>query len=590
MTERMELARRRSRLSPAKQARLAEWITGQGGRRSIPRRRDPGPAPLSFAQERLWFIEQLLPGTRAYELPTALTLTGPLDPDPLRRALIEIVRRHEVLRTRFPAPGGRAVAVVDRPWPLTLVNHANDEPGFDLAAGQLIRAALIRTGPDTHQLRLVTHHIISDAWSQRLLVRELTALYEAFAAGRPSPLAELPVQYADFAVWQRDQLAGSAMTSELAYWRDRLAGPPPVLDLPTDRPRPAVPTYGGATHRRPLPAPLLATLRDLAQRTSTTLYMVVLAGLVVLLHRCTGEADITVGTPVAGRGHPDVDGLIGFFANPVVLRTNVADDPTVLELLRRVRESAVAAFSHADVPFAQVVDALRPPRRLSHTALFQVQLIVQDAPPPVSLADGLTVDVATLDARGAQFDLTVVLSRDVCRIDYSTDLFDPATVAGLAGHLETLLGGLVADPGRRLSALPVPGLEVARRPARQSTVDESRPPAPYRAPRTALERTIAGIWGEVLGVRRVGLDDSFFDLGGHSVLLIQVHSRVCAELGRPLDVIDVFAHPTVGALANHFSAPDEPDAGRSSRPRQAADARRAALARLTGNPGGSDGG
>ncbi|MGH3992497.1 MAG: condensation domain-containing protein, partial [Pseudonocardiaceae bacterium] len=274
MTERTELAQRRARLSPAKQARLAEWITGEGRRRSIQRRRDPAPARLSFAQERLWFMEQLLPGTHANELPTALTLAGPLDLDVLDRALTEIVRRHDALRTRFPAPGGRAVQVVDPPWPVTLplVEPDDDAPAFDLAADRLIRLSLARTGPHEHQLRVLAHHIVSDAWSQRLMVHELAALYEAFAAGRASPLTELPIQYADFAVWQRDQLAGPVLTAQLDYWRAQLAGPPPVLELPADRPRPTVPTYGGATLRRRLPAPLLTALRELAQRTNTTFY------------------------------------------------------------------------------------------------------------------------------------------------------------------------------------------------------------------------------------------------------------------------------------------------------------------------------
>ncbi|MBM7774664.1 aryl carrier-like protein [Actinokineospora baliensis] len=578
MSDRSELDRRRAQLSQAKRDLLAEWLTGRARHRSIPRRRDDGPAPLSFAQERLWFLEQLLPGTRAYWLPTALTLSGPLEPEPLRRALAEVVRRHEVLRTRFPAPGGRAAQVVDPPWEPELADTPDESP-FDLAAGRVVRAHLTRSGQDEHLLTVTTHHIVGDAWSQRVLVRELAALYEAYADDAPTPLPEPPIQYADFAVWQRDQLAGPGMAGQLEHWRAALSGVP-TLELPADRPRPATPTQAGATHRHTLSPSLLGGLQDLASATGTTLYMVVLAALATLLRGRTGETDIAVGTPVAGRGSPDVEGLIGFFANTVVLRVDLSGGPTARELLGRVRTTALAAFEHAEVPFARVVEELRLPRELTRTPLFQVQLVVQDAPPePVALRGGLVFDVATLDTGGAQVDLSFAFSRGVCRIDYSTDLFDPDTVSGMAEELVDLLAAMVRAPDRVL-----PG-STAPRPSAPTRV-EPRARPPYRAPVTELEQSIASVWAHVLGVDRVGLDETFFELGGHSVRLIQAHSALRAATGRAVEVVDLFAHPTVAALAAHLDKGDR-SSQRVTKSRQVAAARLAALSRVAGTRGGA---
>jgi hypothetical protein len=347
------------------------------------RRPHGGPAPLSFSQERLWFFDQLAPGSPAYNLPAALRLVGALDDVALARSLDEIERRHEVLRTTFTVLDGEPVQRVAPPAssPLPLVDLAGLPAAmrapvlerlakqaargpFDLEHGPVLRRALVALDATDHALLVTMHHIVADAWSIAVFVR--------FAAGEPSPLTELPIQYADFAWWQRQWLTGEPLATELAYWRERLAGAPPVLELPTDRPRPAVRTVRGSYCQAKIPAELVQQLARLARDHGTTLFVVLLAAFQVVLARSSGQTDIVVGTPVAGRRQVETEPLIGLFINTLVLRTDLAGAPPFAALVARTREVALGALAHADLPFEKLVEELQPARALSYSPLFQV--------------------------------------------------------------------------------------------------------------------------------------------------------------------------------------------------------------------------
>ncbi|HKI00340.1 MAG TPA: amino acid adenylation domain-containing protein [Thermoanaerobaculia bacterium] len=454
---------------------------GQAGRRAaappLEPARDSGESPLSFSQERLWFLEQLEPGTALYNLPYHARLEGTLDAGALASALSEIARRHAVLRTSFPAVAGRPVQRVAPPSAIDLpiedlsalpepergeqgLRLAREEARrpFDLERGPLMRARLVRLAADEHLLLLSLHHAVSDAWSRGILVAELATLYGAFAAGRPSPLAEPALQYADFARWQRQWLQGEALEEQLDYWRRHLADQPGSLELPTDRPRPARRSRRGA--RRPVELPV--DLTDLGRRQGSTLYMTVLAAFAALLHRYTGQNAIAVGSPVAGRNRAETEGLIGFFVNTLVLATDLGGDPAFGELLGRVREVALEAWARQDLPFEKLVSELRPDRDLGQTPFFQVTFVLQNAPQPPLALPGLSLTPLESDTGAAKFDLTLALAEDgrgglSGLIEYDAELFDPATIARLEGHLGGLLAAAAADPGKRLWDLPMLG-------------------------------------------------------------------------------------------------------------------------------------
>ncbi|HJQ35265.1 MAG TPA: amino acid adenylation domain-containing protein, partial [Pyrinomonadaceae bacterium] len=437
-----------------------------------------GAAVLSFAQQRLWFLEQLQPGGSAYNLPHAMRLSGALDRDALGKALSEIVRRHEVLRTSFVASDGEPVQVISpaATFGLRVVN-LDDRPGaererelrrlcqaeaqrpFDLSTAPLLRATLFRLADDDHVLLLVMHHIVTDGWSHAVLTAELTALYEAFRQGRPSPLGELPVQYADYAAWQRARLGGEALERDLGYWKRQLAGVAPLLELPTDRPRPTLPDLKGASRSAMLPRELGEALNALSRREGTTLFMTLLAAFQTLLYRYTGQRDITTGTPIAGRTHTELERLIGFFVNTLVLRTDFSGDPSFSELLARVREVCLGAYDHQDVPFEKLVEELQPERDLSRTPLFQVMFVLQNVPLEQLKLEGLTLGAVEVEDAAAKFDLllTVVETRGGlhCLLKYKAALFDGETIERMLGHFRVLLEGVAADPGRRVSALPI---------------------------------------------------------------------------------------------------------------------------------------
>ncbi|HWS86516.1 MAG TPA: amino acid adenylation domain-containing protein [Pyrinomonadaceae bacterium] len=470
-------------------ARRVEQARGEGlGLQSpplTPVARDQSLA-LSFAQQRLWFLDRLQPGTATYNLPAAVRLRGRLDAEALERSLGEVVRRHESLRTVFASVDGQPVQVItsfdgfrlpvhdltavdatERERELRRLAEEEGRRPFDLVAGPLLRALLLRAGADDHVLVLTTHHIVSDGWSSGVLLKEMCALYEAYAQGRPSPLPELPVQYADFATWQRNWLSGETLAQQLAYWKEHLLGAPP-LELPTDRPRPPVHTTQGTRLSFTLPPELSEQLRRLSRREGVTVFVTLLAAFQSVLAYLSGQEDVSVGTPIANRNRKETENLIGFFVNTLVLRTSLSGDPTFRELLRRVREVALGAHAHQDLPFETLVEEMRPQRTLNQVPLFQVMfsLVPQAERGAAAELDGLTLSPLGLDSRTSKFDLTLFMEDTphgfTGSAEYRTDLFEAETIKRWLRYFETLLETCAANPDLRLSDLTLLG-EAERR-------------------------------------------------------------------------------------------------------------------------------
>jgi amino acid adenylation domain-containing protein/non-ribosomal peptide synthase protein (TIGR01720 family) len=500
MTDPDTLSERRARLSPSKQALLEKWkhAGAEPAANAIPRRPGSGPAPLSLAQERLWFLDRMEPGAPVYNLSLAIHLGGRLDVEALRQSLDALVRRHAALRTTFTLIDDLPAQVIAVPQPLLcpimelsaiaqhermaaaqgLMTDAMRQP-FNLEQGPLVRATLLRLGDQEHVLLLVMHHIISDGWSQRILLRELLALYEAAVAGRSASLAAPPIQYADFAIWQREHLQGQILGKQLAYWRSQLAGAPAALALPTDRPHPLTRTYQGAQHHMRLPAALMESLQMLSRQEGATLYMTLLAAFNALLSRYTGQHDLLVGSPVANRSRSEIEGVVGFFVNTLVLRTDLSGDPSFHQLLARVRIRALEAHANADTPFEKVVEIVRPERDLGRTPLFQVMFLFQNVPLPDMERGPLSARLLHVESETTQFDLILEMSEAVARFEYNTDIFDAATIARIAGHFETLLSAIAVDPALPVSRLPL--LTEAER--RQLLVEWNATAAPFPAER-----------------------------------------------------------------------------------------------------------
>ncbi|MFL5356299.1 amino acid adenylation domain-containing protein [Archangium sp.] len=448
----------------------------------VPMRADGAP-PLSFAQQRLWFLEQLAPGGFAYNLPFVTRLKGQLDVAVLERSLAALVRRHEALRTTFTLVDGQPVQRIASELALALPVESLEalpedaRPGavrrrveeevrclFDLEKGPLVRATLLRAAAEEHVLVLVMHHIVCDGWSMGVLVRELAALYQAFSSGAEPSLPALPVQYADYSRWQREWLRGEVLESQLGWWKQRLAGAPPLLELPTDRARPAVQTFRGATLPVRLPAALSGPLRELNRREGVTPFMTFLAAYQALLARYSGQTDLVVGSPIAGRTQRELEGLIGFFVNTLALRMDSSGEVSFRELVLRAREACLGAYAHQDVPFEQLVNALQPVRDLSRAPLFQVMFALQEAAPALALP-GVSSEEVSFELGLAKFDLTLFVRETAdgweSLWEYNTDLFDEARVARMAAHYARLLEGALAHPEHPVSALPL--LEEAER-------------------------------------------------------------------------------------------------------------------------------
>ncbi|MEO1635975.1 MAG: amino acid adenylation domain-containing protein, partial [Cyanobacteria bacterium J06631_9] len=452
---------------------------------------DPGrrTAPLSFAQQRLWFVDQLQPGQTVYSIPAALKFEGTLQIEILRQCLNEIVARHDILRTQFVAIDGEPIQQIQPQLTLALsivevsVTASTDkEPlasallphfqavmaqPFDLENGPLLRAQLLKLSETEHVLILVIHHIVADYWSLRVVMKETALLYQAFAQASsvpqsnhplPSPLAALPIQYGDYAAWQQHHVAAQT-AGQLEYWQQQLAKPPAVLQLPTDCPRPALQTFSGAKHSFSLPAALCEKLTQLAQRSHATLFMTLLAAFQVLLARYSGQQDILVGSTVSNRDRTETQNLIGLFVNNLVFRANVVPEQSFETFLQQVKTTALNAYSHQDIPFEQVVDALDIDRQLSHNALFQAMFILHNTPKVSFELPSLNVTPIELDSKTARFDISLDMYEGKAVLtgvfEYNTELFSSDTIERLANNFETLLNGIVDEPSAPIGSLPL---------------------------------------------------------------------------------------------------------------------------------------
>lgn len=437
-----------------------------------------GDLPLSFAQMRLWLLDRLEPGTATYNLPRCYRMKGKLNVAAFERSLTEIVRRHEALRTCFLMVDWRPVQKIAPPEPFKvsvvdlqgLAEAVREEEAarlalvyasqpFDLGKAPLMRATLLKLAAEEQVLLLNMHHIAFDGWSFDVFERELSVLYTAFLQGQSSPLPELPVQYADFAVWQREWLKGEVLQAQLDYWKEKLGGSLPVLELPTDRPRPGLQTYNGSTLSWALSPKLTEGLKTLSRREGVTLFVTLLAAVQVLLLRYTGQEDLLVGTPSASRNRAEIERLIGLFLNMLVMRTNLSGNPSFRELLVRVQETALGVYTYQDLPFEQLVDELNPKRDLSSSPFFQVLLSLEKTPmQPLELV-GLETSRMYVDSGTSKYDLSLYVVEKPeglsCEFEYNTDLFNADRIERMAAHLQVLLEGVVANPEQRLSELPL---------------------------------------------------------------------------------------------------------------------------------------
>jgi amino acid adenylation domain-containing protein len=429
-----------------------------------------GAIPLSFAQQRLWFIDQFEPQSSLYNIPAAVRLSGALDVEALERTLSEVVRRHEALRTTFDEFNGEPVQVIHDAeaviLPLLDLSHlpqdereaqvrrmASEEAShpFNLSVGPLLRVTLVRLAEEEHVVLLTMHHIVSDGWSMSILIREVAALYEAYIEGGESPLAEMEIQYGDFAVWQREWLSGEVLEEQLSYWREQLADAPAVLELPTDYPRPAVQSHHGASESLALSIELSEQLRGMSRREGATMFMLLLAAWQVLLYRYTGQEDIVVGSPIANRNRKETEGLIGFFVNTLVLRGRLSGEMSFRELVRQVREVCLQGYAHQDVPFEKLVEELQPERDLSHAPLFQVMFSLLNTPAQELNLSELRLEAVEVEGATAKFDLMLAVADDgrqqlSCTVNYNAELFEKETIKRMLGHLAEVLREIACEP------------------------------------------------------------------------------------------------------------------------------------------------
>ncbi|MBV9111152.1 MAG: amino acid adenylation domain-containing protein, partial [Gemmatimonadetes bacterium] len=533
-------------------------------------------APPSFAQERLWFLSRLQPLGAVYNLPEAIRLAGALDAAALERALGEVVRRHEALRTTFAEQDGAPVQVIapfagfalpaedlsaldpDERESVVRERAADDAARpFDLAEGPLFRAALLRLAADEHVLLLCLHHIVSDGWSRGVLFRETAALYSAFAAGGESPLAEPELRYADHAARQRQRLEGDGAARQLAWWRERLSGAPALLELPADRPRPAVQSYRGAVERLALEPELAGRLATVARGEDATLFMALLAAFQALLAKYTGSRDVVCGTPIAGRSGTRVEGLIGFFVNTLAVRTDLSGDPDFRALLGRVRQGMLGAYAHGEVPFERVVDELRPDRSLAWSPLVQAMFVVDENEPGLELP-GIRAERIEADTGTTKFDLTLRASigagRFVLEAEFATDLFERATIRRLLGHFRRVLEQAAERPALRLSEMEM--MDAAERALvldalNRTAADYPRVPidALFREQAARTPDAVAAVLGDE-AVTYAELDDRSNRLARHLRRLGVGHEArvgICLERGVEMVVAILAALKAGGA-------------------------------------------
>ncbi|BDI19710.1 hypothetical protein ANSO36C_55120 [Nostoc cf. commune SO-36] len=473
---------RRSQLSPAKQALLEKRLRGElkadNQQKFIPRRSQDNPVPLSFAQQRLWFLAQLEPDNPFYNVSAVASLKGKLNFKALQDSFQEIINRHEALRCNFKTIEDKPVAFIYPTKSLLLpvldiselsINQqaaevqklASQEAQhpFDLSRDLLLRVKLLRLNPEEHILLFIMHHIVSDGWSIGVLIYELATLYQDFCDDKVLSLPELPIQYGDFAIWQQEYLQGEALTAQKNYWKRQLGGALPVLQLPTDYPRPAVQSYKGNNYCFTIPKYLTTALKMLSQQAGATLFMTLLTAFKILLYRYSQENDIIIGTAIANRNLPQIEKLIGFFVNTLVLRTDVSDNPSFLDLLARVKETTLDAYTHQDLPFEQLVEEIQPERNLSHNPIFQVWFALNNSPMPALEIGELTLTISEAESATSQFDLSLdMVERQeelIGTFEYSSDLFDANTITHIAEHFQTLLAGIIANPKQPIASLPL---------------------------------------------------------------------------------------------------------------------------------------
>jgi thioesterase domain-containing protein/acyl carrier protein len=551
--------------------------------------------PTTVAQEGFWYLDQLDPGNPAYNIAVRFRLEGPLRYGALERALNEIIRRHESLRTVIADVDDQLVQVVNPSLTIPVpVVDLRDVPAadrkaqaealtveearcrFELSVGPLIRASLLRLDDHEHVLLVTVHHIVSDGWSIGVITSELGALYEAYCRGIDSPLADLPLQYGDFAVWQRRWLQAADLGTQFSYWKGKLANLA-TLEIPTDRPRPAIQTSNGYIESILLAKGLTEALTDLSHRQGCTFFVLALAALKVLLLRWSRRDDIVVGTLAAGRSRVELESLIGPFINPLVLRTDLSGDPTFTELLTRVRRTVLEALGNQEVPFERLVAAIQPERDPSRHPVFQINFIYQrDFVRPVHAA-GLTLTAIPSKSPGAIYDLNFFLVERAegwrASCEYNTDLYDAATVDRMLDHLRVLFDGIAGDPARRISELPAtaddggfPAPTRARAPG-LSSHGSGRPDGelrPEAARRGEIETRLFELWQQVLSSRPIDMTADFFDGGGDSLLAARLLSKVDRAFGRRIPLAAFLQAPTIRTLADHLRA----DQQRPATPRE----------------------
>ena len=545
-----------------------------------------GNLPLSFPQERLWFLDQLQPGSSSYNVPMAFRVTGPLNVSALEQSLNEIVQRHEALRTTFAVVDGQPVQVIapvltstiavvdlrelpkaERQTQALGLATKEAQRSFDLSQGPLLRAALLQSDENEHVMIITVHHIVFDGWSAGLLFQELAVLYEAFSTGKPKTLPELPIQYPDFAVWQRQWLQGEFLENLLSYWK-QLGSGLTVQHLPIDRPRSAIQTGRSACQTLVLSETLTRSLKSLSRREGVTLFTTLLAAFKVLLYCYTNQDDLFVCTPTANRNRTEAKGLIGYFVNLLVLRSDLSGNPSFRELLHRMRKVISGAYAHQDLPVQQLVDCLN----LIHTPLSQVMFVFQNVPRQPLELTGLTVGSLDVDNGAADFDLSLSMQEEAENLTgvlkYNTDMFNDTTIIQMLKQFQILLESIVDNPEQTLSSLPLLSETESHRQDEKLSSDQARldlekvytciqqpllgmgTPVEYVAPRDSLELQLSKIWEEVLGIAPIGVKDSFFELSGQSLVAVRLFMQIEKTFGKNFPLSTLFQAPTVEQQAS----------------------------------------
>jgi thioesterase domain-containing protein/acyl carrier protein len=545
-------------------------LPGQGGDVS-----DVFVFPVSFPQRRLWFLDRLLHGNWVFNLIYGWRISGKLDITALEKSILEIVRRHEILRTTFEFEDNEPMQVVAEPKPFSLpvvdlralsaparecrvLNLMEEESAyvFNLAEWPLQRLSLLRLADDEHVLVKNIHNIISDCWSEEVFMKELVLLYPAFSQNKKLMLPELPIQYADFSEWQRQTLHGNELEKQFSYWKEKLAGLS-TLQLPTDHPRPATADYSGGAVKFSLSPQVFTALKTLSKQENVTLFITLLAAFKIFLHRCTGQQDIVVGTLITNRSRAELDNLIGPFLNTLVLRTELQEHSDFLQVLRSVRDTTLGAFVHQDLPFETLVDKLRPDHDPSQHPLCNVMFIMLRAGDESRRCDGITITPLEAPKNRIKFDLVLsLLEKDNViegEFNYSTVLFDRESIERMTGYFLTLLDGIVADTAHPIGKLPI--LSRPEKGDMRIDLKKAEPPSSvtverkFVAPRNSLEQQLAAIWSRVLGRERMGVTDNFFELGYDSLMAMALYTEIEKKMGRKLPLATLFQAPTVEQLA-----------------------------------------